>query len=746
LIASFAGCSMPSMLFHQRVLRYATTLLLIASSAALGFGFAERGDHDADLDALLARVRTIGRPGIPGPLAVTGPDAFVVWTGRVSGELALPIAVAARHGEGRTFALGHTGYFSDETLEEGDTAQLLVNAARWLGGAKPRICCWRQPELADTLSAAGLEVESVSERDWMTSLDRVDVVFLKPSTLDSAEVERLREWVAAGGGAGFADLGWGWQQLNPRRVLSEDHPGNLFGAPLGFVWADGTFRSVDPVTEERGDLQLASAAYALHALRERDQVEESAPLSPQLGGVLTSAVRAVPARDQRLLAPLEEWLGDRRLAVPTAAAPLGPNEVAARLSIVVSHRRAAALPPAEVRPAPSAATFPGSVPESAKRRRGARVMVAGVRGERVTTGLYAAPGDVIDVRLEADQVRAGLHLRIGAHSDELWHRPRWERHPEISAKHALDRALVSVASPHGGALYIELSRDLDDALEVTIDGAVSAPRFTLGRTTANEWRKSRRAPAPWAELESEHIVLSVPSSTIRSLDDPTKLLELWDRVMLVFPELDRRPLARRRERIVPDVDISAGYMHSGYPVMTHLDAAPWLVDHDRLLGRPEPQVWGLWHELGHNRQHTDWTFDGTVEVTCNLYTLFVLDRISGVAPIDHPRIGPLQEKFEAYVAAGADFAQWKREPFLALYTYVQLQEAFGWESFQGVFQAYLELEEAERPRGDAAKRDLWLVMFSRAVERDLSSFFELWGVPTSREARESVAGLEAWLP
>jgi len=720
------------------------TLILLAGSTSSAT--TQNDDRDADLDALLDGVRTIGKPGTPGPLAVTGSEAFVVWTGRASGDLALPLAVATRHGEGRAFALGHTGYFDAKSLAEGDTEQLLVNAARWLGGPKARVCCWRQPALAERLSAAGIKVESVSTRDWMGSLDRVDVVFLKPSMLDVAEVERLRAWVAAGGGVGLADLGWGWQQLHPREVLAEDHPGNLFGAPLGFVWADGTFRLIDPVAAQRADLQQASAAFALNALRERDRIEESAPLSPQLGGVLTSAVRAVPARDQRLLAPLEEWLGDRRLPIPTAEAPLGPDQVAARLSIVVSHRRAAALLPAEVRPAPSAASFPGSVPESAKRRRGARVTVSGVRGERVTTGLYAAPGELISVRLESDQVRAGLHLRIGAHSDKLWSRPRWERHPEISSRHALDRTLVSAASPHGGTLYIELSSDLDEELQLTIDGAVSAPRFTLGRTTADEWRKSRRSPAPWAELESHHIALSVPSSLVRGLDDPTELLELWDRVMLVFSELDGRPLAKRRERFVPDVDISAGYMHSGYPVMTHLDAAPWFVDHDRILGEPEPQIWGLWHELGHNRQHADWTFGGTVEVTCNLYTLFVLDRISGVRPADHPRIGPLRKKFEAYRAAGADFAQWKREPFLALYMYVQLQDAFGWESFQRVFGAYLELRDTERPKDDAAKRDLWLVMFSRAVERDLSSFFELWGVPTSPEARESVAGFETWLP
>lgn len=713
-------------------------LTIVAASA-----FAQR---DADLDQLLTGVSRIGKPGVPGPLAVTGTEAFVVWTGRDATGLALPLVVAAHHGEGKLIAFGHTGYFSAATLAENDTERLVTNAAHWLAGEKGRVCCWRQPDLAERLTAAGIDAEHVPQRDWMGSLERFDAVFLKPSELDAAEVDRLRAWIAQGGAVGLADLGWGWQQLNPRRVLAEDHPGNLLAAPLGFVWTDGSFEALDAVAADRSALEQASAALALQRLRERKRDQDSDPVDAQLGAVLTSGVRAVPARDARLLAPLEEWLGDRDLPHPTAERPLSPEDVAARLAIVVRQRRAAAVPADEIRPDPTADVFPGAVPDSAKRRRGARVTIDGVTGERVTTGLYAPPGEVITVRLTAAALGAGLQLRIGAQSDELWNRPRWERHPAICMRRALDAREVAMASPHGGALYVELSNDLAEPLELTIDGAVGAPRFTLGRTTAAEWRTSRREPAPWAELEAQHVILSVPSSAIRGLDDPTELLELWDRVMQSYPELDGRPLAKRPERFVPDVDISAGYMHSGYPVMTHLDAAPWFVDHDRILGRPDPQIWGLWHELGHNRQHSDWTFDGTVEVTCNLYTLFVLDRISGVQPIEHPRIATLEQRFEEYRERGSDFAEWKRDPFLALYMYVQLQAAFGWESFQRVFATYSQLAPANRPNGDAAKRDLWLTTFSRTVERDLSGFFELWGVPTSQAARDSLSGLESWLP
>ncbi len=54
----------------------------------------------------------------------------------------------------------------------------------------------------------------------------------------------------------------------------------------------------------------------------------------------------------------------------------------------------------------------------------------------------------------------------------------------------------------------------------------------------------------------------------------------------------------RPERMAHDVDISAGYMHSGYPVMTFLD----VVDSTLVFPMTGPGHWGHFHEFGHNHQ------------------------------------------------------------------------------------------------------------------------------------------------
>jgi hypothetical protein len=202
--------------------------------------------------------------------------------------------------------------------------------------------------------------------------------------------------------------------------------------------------------------------------------------------------------------------------------------------------------------------------------------------------------------------------------------------PEITVSQPLDAPETRVANAFGGPVYLEVPEKASGfMLPVTIKGAVGAPRFVLGKTSHEEWLRQRAKAAPWTELECGRVVLSVPSEHVRKLDDPTPLAHFWDRVVEAEDELaGTAHLRRRPERIVADVEISAGYMHSGYAIMTHLDAAAQGTD----LEKMKAGAWGYFHELGHNHQSTDWTFEGTTEVTCNLFSLYVCEKLCGLPP------------------------------------------------------------------------------------------------------------------
>ncbi len=721
-------------------------LLVPLVCSALFPGPGRAGDP---LPRLLEGVAELAHPGVPGPVSVFGPEAFGVAGGEAGGGVLA--VVAGSRALGRVLVFGHDGFFSRQALGVGDTGRLVANGLGWLGGGSKRAAILVRgfPELASWLKERGFQARSGEGPLRAEDLRGVRVLALPLAALSEADLPVVRAFLKRGGGLLTAGLGWGWLQLHPGKGLRRDHPGNRLIASLGLALTDGTFGAMRPrafLPGKGGAAPLVNAGRILDLLEKKGAPPDAATAAAW-SRVLVPALRSLPPGDELLLPRLKRLLKSRHpRAFPTAEEPFRETDLLARLGLLVRHLAALDADPAR-RPAfPGASAFPGPVPKDAprlERRVDLDLEVPGWHG----TGLYAPPGEAIEAALDGRAVRLGLALRIGSHTDRLWQLAVWKRHPEISAHLPLSRADTLLANPHGGLIYLEVPAGLSGRTAVTLRGGVAAPRFVLGETELWEWRRRIRAfPAPWTELETAKVVLTVPSEAVRRLEDPAALLRFWKDVLDCYSELDGRPLPRRPERLVADLQISAGYMHAGYPIMTGLDVAPVVVDRAKLRGLGHGGVWGLWHEIGHNHQRPEWTFAGTGEVTNNLFTLYVLDRISDIPPAKTKQIRGQAEAVRAHLAAGAPFEEWKRHPFLALAMYAQVQEAFGWEPFRKVFAAYNALPASELPRSDAEKRDQWLVRLSRAVGRDLGPFFELWGVPTSAAARASLSDLDPWAP
>lgn len=78
-------------------------------------------------------------------------------------------------------------------------------------------------------------------------------------------------------------------------------------------------------------------------------------------------------------------------------------------------------------------------------------------------------------------------------------------------------------------------------------------------TTDEEWSLLRTAPSPWAELEFDSIILTIPSDAIRNLERPDELAALWNEMTKAIADLAAKPHKfPRKERLVTDVQISHG--------------------------------------------------------------------------------------------------------------------------------------------------------------------------------------------
>ncbi|CEM04376.1 unnamed protein product [Vitrella brassicaformis CCMP3155] len=422
-----------------------------------------------------------------------------------------------------------------------------------------------------------------------------------------------------------------------------------------------------------------------------------------------------------------------------------------------------------------------------------------------STGVYVPPGEVIkltcgarrrggalrgfvDALVGNTEIKCRLTVRIGCHTDKVTQTPlkRW---PNVTHAVAWDPAhdhSLTTATPFGGLLYIECSHSTHNTstpsdgapTTVTLSGGVLCPWYSLeheereetkGETAGpcvgypygrrSSWRERVCYGGPWGELEGRRVVISLPRSTLEKVEDPREVVEFWDSVVEAQLVLSCRwPYPSRKERIVPDVQITCGYMHSGYPIMCHMDVArppgvkmadgaPPIVDIPAIR---QKGTWGLFHELGHNRQEREWTFRGTEEVTVNLFSLFTMDQVLGIPAWDAPWLrGHLSSALKYLTDTSQTFSgHWCRDPGLALVSYAYLQKHFGWEVYMCVFEEYRHLPASERPASDGDKRVQWVVRLSRAAKHDLRQYFRQWRIPFDEEVAcaWSVDGLPVWSP
>lgn len=730
--------------------------ILVAGLCLAGAALAEPLE-DTDLDLLLAKLPTVTAPGAwVGPVAALGSRSFVVMTGR-SGQQRLPIIAATRFGAGRALIAGHEGLYHP------GNAQLAVNTVTWLAGAKgrdARVLLVDYTNLAGLLAAAGFKVTTAGAAQLPGALTGADVLLCNGDNFTAGgQAERLRAvtaWVSAGGGYFGATPGWGWQQLHPNLSLASDFGGNKLVQPMGLAWCD---EGLDATTQggwapERDSLALSHAGAALEALGRH--ADGTAKLNKaQLGqvtAVLTNASGALAPSEREFLPKLSALVAKQgAAAVPLPTRPLGLDNPLGRLACVLDNQRLRKTSVAGLSAHPAAAGFPGAVPADAPRV-DLNVTIDPRVPEWHSTGLYAAPGEALTVTLPAEAISAGLGLRIGCHTDGIWHHDKWARFPEISYARSLTARLTRFGNPFGGIVYITVPEHckLTAPLQVRLAGAVRMPLFVLGQTDPAQWRTTiRDYAAPWAELATDKIILSVPASVVRQLDDPTGVLKVWDSGLDAIADLygisRKRP---RPERMVSDQDISAGYMHSGYPIMTFLDVPPVMVDREKMQHGGAKYCWGFWHELGHNHQDDAWTWEGCGEVTNNLYSLYCCETVCGEKVAQSSWLNPAQRNagVTKYFDGGARFSQWQSDPALALMMYAQLQQAFGWDAFKRTFATYHTTAAGPLPRNDGEKRDQFMVRFSRVVGRNLAPFFTAWGLPTSESARQSLNALPAWCP
>nr|AAH31718.1 Fam115a protein [Mus musculus] len=684
-------------------------------------------------------------------LDITNSDCFPSQL-LVHGSLAFPLGLdtyhgcviaAARYGRGRVVVTGHKVLFT-----VGKLGPFLLNAVRWLdGGRKGKIVVQTELRtLSGLLAVGGIDT---SIEPHLTS--DASVYCFEPTS--DVGVKELQEFVAEGGGLFVGTQAWWWAFKNPGVSPLARFPGNLLLNAFGISITSqslnpGPFRT-PKIGTRTYHFRSTLAEFQVIMGRKRGNVEKGwlAKLGPDGATFLQIPAEEIPAymSVHRLLRKL---LSRYRLPVATRENPV-INDCCrgAMLSLATGLAHSGSdlsllIPEIEdvyssryLRPSASPITV------------NVNCTNPGTRYCWMSTGLYIPGRQVIDVSVPESAASADLKIQIGCHTDDLTRASKLFRGPLVINRCCLDKPTKSITCLWGGLLYIIVPQNSKlGSVPLTVKGAVRAPFYKLGETSKEEWkRRLLEYPGPWGELATDNIILTVPTANLRTLENPEPLLRLWDEMMQAVAKLggETFPL-RLPQRIVADVQISVGWMHAGYPIMCHLESVQELINEKLIRTKG---LWGPVHELGRNQQRQEWEFPPhTTEATCNLWCVYVHETVLGI-PRSRANIAlwpPVREKrVRIYLSKGPSVKHWNA--WTALETYLQLQEAFGWEPFIRLFTEYRNQTTSSSPPSDNVdKMNLWVKMFSQQVQRNLAPFFEAWGWPIQKEVATSLAYLPEW--
>ncbi len=381
---------------------------------------------------------------------------------------------------------------------------------------------------------------------------------------------------------------------------------------------------------------------------------------------------------------------------------------------------------------------------------------------RKPTGTYLAPGSIATVTVPVSMTGKGYKIRVGAHSYDLSNKPSFKRLDRSTILFSINNTTTKIASPLGGGIYIEVPY-LKDAgiVTVQIKNAVRSPYFSkksFHTTTLSEWQNvERNFGAPWADFQSEKVMIQVPTSWINKFNNPDALLDAWDKAVDGVSFVMGFPQIRGKEVLYLQVDvyIRAKAYSPGYPQVntTYSPNKAYDGSHDSHLLSSPADKWSFAaveiHELGHG--HLFQKFPGETEAAVNFPFAAVLNSKFGV---------DLNEAFYKSFMKGIPFRTLdnaaitgmmtetfkNEEPMITLEMkyqyrgygrYVDVARLFGWTTIDNYFQSInQEYENSVPPQntntkltGNYDKSNNGLILrITRKAGVDLTPLIHFWGV------------------
>lgn len=381
-----------------------------------------------------------------------------------------------------------------------------------------------------------------------------------------------------------------------------------------------------------------------------------------------------------------------------------------------------------------------------------------------STGLYAAPGEIITVIRPQALSSEKISIRINASNCDLKNYTGTKyRADKIWVQQDMTSDTLDIVNYYGGNIYIIPSRPLDAKATFIITGAVKSPDFVSGVTDPAAWREAiLKTTVPTAELEGKRMIWTFPTKYLKNLTNPKELMDFYDDAVIntfnrfngltddAIDLLHRSPNLKHRG--VADINTCAGAAHAGYPLMfgESMNYASRFIQLE--LMKNEGGAWGYFHELGHNYQTWVWKWDdgpGSIgEVSNNIYIMYDRNR-RGTWPQQTASWGDMIEYFVKKDDPDKNFDE-GQEGSLApngkgsrIVPFAQLAQKFGWKLFTYICYKAREMSntDANSLTKDWGRREFFCKRVCEFAQADMRPFFDAWGIKYGPVASQEMATL-----
>ncbi len=387
---------------------------------------------------------------------------------------------------------------------------------------------------------------------------------------------------------------------------------------------------------------------------------------------------------------------------------------------------------------------------------------------RRPTGAYVAPGTIGEVTVPASLVNKGYQIRVGAHSWNLAGRPNQRRLARVSNLFPITSTTTKFANPMGGNVYIEVPYLANAGLvQVQFKNTIRAPFYSqrhFHKMSPTAWAVEKTHPGPFADMESERSMLSIPSKWVRGDYDVVAVLKEEDDMADSMSQFMGKPEIRNKTVTFRQVDVdfrsaafAPGYPMSDFPNFD-LDEAS-----SRFQPRDIPNV-TIMHEMGHGTLAL--FFKNESEAIVHMPMVLLLNKIRGmslqrafsksvhvslgdhVTPTDAFNSWALTDSF----LAGEDASNRQLAyNYAGIGNYMDIVELFGWEALiatnRDINQHWVEFGDAIPRIFNEHGVDDRILRLSRATGVDIRPIIHVWGKqPIDQQALAADLQAEGLLP